>query len=166
MRAPKLAISTKFHIAGFSYVELLVSVAIMSLLALAAMPLAETTVRRQKEAALRVALRDIRNGIDAYKQAVVDQKIATTTGASGYPPSLTELAAGVPEKDHPEKRLYFMRRVPRDPFAPDSIASAVDTWGKRSYGSSQEAPLAGDDVFDVYSLSSGTGLNGIPYKDW
>ncbi|MES2069879.1 MAG: type II secretion system protein [Pseudomonadota bacterium] len=152
--------------AGFSYIELLVSVVILGLLATIAMPLAETTVRRQKETELRRALRDIRQGLDAYKQAVTNGKIATQPNDSGYPPSLIELAAGVDDLSHPGKRLYFLRRVPRDPFATDASLAAIDTWGKRSFASPPSNPREGVDVYDVYSLSTQTGLNGVLYKDW
>ncbi|MCU6433682.1 type II secretion system GspH family protein [Undibacterium sp. Jales W-56] len=156
----------KIGIAGFSYVELLVSVAIMALLATVAMPLAETTMQRQKETELRLALRQIRQGIDAYRQAVASGKIATVPGDSGYPPSLIELASGVDDMTHPGTRLYFLRRVPRDPFVSDMAISAVDTWGKRSFASSAENPQPGKDVYDVYSLAVGNGLNGLAYRDW
>jgi len=152
--------------AGFSYVELLVSVAILGLLATVAMPLAETTVKRQKEAELRIALREIRSGLDAYKQAAAAGKISTSIGDSGYPPTLIELSAGVDDISHPGHRLYFLRRIPADPFASDKALAAVDTWGKRGYATPPENPSEGDDVFDVYSRSTQVGLNGIPYKEW
>lgn len=152
--------------AGFSYIELLVSVAILGLLAGVALPLAETTVKRQKETELRIALREIRQGLDAYKQAAAAGKIAMAPGDSGYPPSLTELAAGVDDVSRPGKRLYFLRRVPADPFTAGRALAAVDTWGKRSYATPPDSPAQGADVFDVYSLSSQTGLNGVPYREW
>ncbi|GGC87202.1 type II secretion system pseudopilin PulG [Undibacterium terreum] len=139
---------------------------ILGLLATVAMPLAETTVRRQKETELRLALREIRQGIDAYKQAVAAGKITTQPSDSGYPPSMIELVSGVDDLSQPGRRLYFLRRVPRDPFASDAIVNAIDTWGKRSYASPPTNPTAGVDLFDVYSLSTQTGLNGVPYKDW
>jgi general secretion pathway protein G len=117
---------------GFSYVELLVSVAILGLLAAMAMPLAETTVRRQKETELKLALRQIRQGLDAYKQAAAAGKIAQNNGDSGYPPSLTELVSGVNDLSNPGKQLYFLRRIPADPFAADATQAAIDTWGKRA----------------------------------
>jgi len=152
---------------GFSLVELLVSAAILALLASVAMPVVELTVKRQREAELRVALRDIRRAIDAYKEAANQHRIAVEEGASGYPPSLLELTSGLPDPAHPEgARLVFLRRVPRDPLNTDAGISAIDSWGKRSYESTADAPREGADVFDVYSLSAGTGLNGIPYAQW
>lgn len=152
---------------GFSLVELLVSAAILGVLASVAMPLAETTIRRHKEHELRIVLRDIRNGIDAYKRASESGQIAVAAGQSGYPPTLGDLAAGVPDAWKPEgPRLYFLRRVPRDPFHPVKAVAAVDTWGLRSFASGPDDPREGDDVFDVYSLSAQSGLNGVPYSQW
>jgi general secretion pathway protein G len=152
---------------GFSLIELLVAAAILGLLATVAMPMAELTIRREKEHELRVALRDIRQGIDAYKVAASSGKIALQTGQSGYPPALTDLVSGVTDATNPSgPKLYFLRRIPRDPFYPDTTAAAPDTWGKRSYDSSPDAPRAGDDVFDVYSQSTQSGLNGVAYNEW
>lgn len=144
------------------------TVAIVGLLATITLPLAEMSYRHGKEQDLRVALRQIREGIDAYKQAVDDGRISRVAGNSGYPPTLETLVEGVPDIKNPtsQNTMYFLRRIPRDPFATDTELTSVETWGKRSYQSSAEEPEEGDDVFDVYSLSDETGLNGIPYKDW
>lgn len=152
---------------GFSLIELLAAAAIMAVLATVAVPVIETTVRRERERELRQALRDIRGAIDAYKQAVLAGHIATKQGDSGYPPSLVDLSAGV--EDYANKtgpKLYFMRRVPRDPFAADLAVAAIDTWGQRSFDSPPDAPRQGNDVFDVYSNSQLVGMNGLPYRDW
>lgn len=152
---------------GFSLIELLAAAAIMGLLATVAVPFVETSLKRQKEQALRVALRDIRQGIDAYKKAVTDGQITLLdTDASGYPATLTDLVAGARNEKNGGKPLYFLRRIPRDPFFADASAAAIDTWGLRSYASSDEKPAKGKDVFDVYSTSGGTGLNGVPYREW
>lgn len=152
---------------GFSLVELLVSVAILSLLASMAMPVVELAVKRRKEAELRVALRDIRHAIDAYKDAVDQHRIATADDAHGYPPTLLELAVGVTDLAHPDgAKLVFLRRIPRDPMNSDDSLDAIDSWGVRSYASTADAPRAGDDVFDVYSQSTETGMNGVPYAEW
>jgi len=152
---------------GFSLVELLVSVAIVGLLATVAMPLAEVTVKRQKEQELRRALIDIRQAIDAYKTAAASGRITVIPGHSGYPPTLTDLVMGVTDATSTtSQKIYFLRRIPRDPFYPDTTTPAIDTWGKRSFASPPDKPAEGDDVFDVYSLSTDTGLNGVLYSEW
>ncbi|MGZ5198327.1 MAG: type II secretion system protein [Telluria sp.] len=152
---------------GFTLIELLASAAILGILAAVAVPVIETTVRREKEHALRQALRDIRRGIDAYKQAAITGHVLVADGESGYPPALQDLVNGVPDElNKAGPRLYFLRRIPRDPFFANSNVSAVETWGKRSYDSPPDAPRAGADVFDVYSTSALTGLNGVPYAEW
>ena len=151
---------------GFSLVELLVTVAILSVLALGALPLAELTVQRTKESELRAALRDIRSAIDAYKRAADAGRVARPADTSGYPPSLDVLVQGVTDaKDLGKKRLYFLRRLPRDPMHGQGGESVPD-WGLRSYASPSDEPQAGRDVFDVYSRSAAVGLNGVPYRNW
>lgn len=152
---------------GFSLIELLAAAAILGLLATVAVPLVETSLKRQKELALRVALRDIRQGIDAYKKAVVDGQIKLAdVNASGYPATLTDLVTGAKNEKNGGRPLYFLRRIPRDPFQADASIAAVDSWGLRSSASTDQHPAKGDDVFDVYSTSGGTGLNGVPYREW
>jgi len=158
--------SGKVAMKGFSFIELLASVAIMGLLASVALPLAETTVRRQKENELRTALRDIRQGIDAYKAASINGKIAKRAEESGYPKTLEELVSGVEDASQPGSKLYFLRRIPRDPFSQDASVSSVDTWRVRSFQSPPDNPRPGDDVFDISSKSTQHGLNGIPYNEW
>jgi len=149
---------------GFSLIELLVVLAILGLLSGLAMPLAEMTVQRDHERELKRALWEIRDAIDAYKRAVDAGRIVQPVGASGYPPDLQVLAAGVADAKT-GARLFFLRRIPRDPFAPDDIA-ADKTWRLRAYDSPAERPRPGADVYDVSSTSDRTGLNGIPLKDW
>jgi len=152
---------------GFSLIELLAASAILGLLATVAVPFIETTVKRQKEQALRVALYEIRTAIDAYKKAVDDKRIdPVDSGASGYPPTLGDLVNGVPDKKNDGKPLYFLRRIPRDPFYATAAPEAAATWGLRSFASAPDKPRSGADVFDVYSTTDKTGLNGVPYKDW
>ncbi len=152
---------------GFTLIELLVTLAIIGVLASAVVPLAELSVQRAKESELRAALRQIRGALDAYKRAVDEGHVARKADQSGYPPSLEVLVEGVPDEKHPKKvEIYFLRRLPRDPLNGDAAVSAARTWGKRSYASPPDAPKEGNDVFDVYSLAEGKGLNGIPYRQW
>ncbi len=152
---------------GFTLIELVITLAIVGLLATAAMPLAQLVSKREKEAQLRTALRDIRGALDAYKAAAQAGHIKLEVGASGYPPDLKSLYAGVEDVMNPNHtNLYFLRRVPRDPFYPDPTTGGEETWGLRSYKSPPTDPQPGDDVYDVYSLSNAKGLNGVPYRDW
>lgn len=151
---------------GFTLIELLIVVVIMGVLASVALPLTELASQRAKEEELRTALRQIRTALDAYKKASDENRIERAADASGFPPSLAALVQGVPSTNTPDKQpVYFLRRLPRDPFAEKNTAS-IDTWGLRSYDSPPEAPKAGLDVFDVYSKSTKVGFNGIPYAQW
>lgn len=151
---------------GFTLIELVVTVAIVGILAAAALPLTQIAAQRAKEQELHAALRQLRTAIDAYKLAADAGVIEKKADASGYPPALEALVAGVENIKQPERpRIYFLRRLPRDPFAEDGVGAA-DSWGKRSYESPPEAPREGRDVFDVYSRSNGVGLNGTAVRDW
>jgi general secretion pathway protein G len=152
---------------GFTLIELVVTVAILAILAAGAMPLMQLAAQRSKESELRLALRQIRGAIDAYKAATEAKKVERPEGASGYPPSLETLVQGVPDVSDPKGRLiYFLRRLPRDPLEPEAAVPAAKTWALRSYASPPDNPQPGEDVFDVYSRASGTGLNGVPYREW
>lgn len=151
---------------GFTLLELVVTVAIIGVLASVALPYGELTVQRMKERDLRSALRQIRDAIDAYHQAVDEGHILARADGSGYPRSLDELVQGVADAQSPEgAKIYFLRRLPRDPFAAPDLPAAA-TWAKRAYRSPPDAPFEGDDVFDVYSRSQRIGLNGVPYREW
>lgn len=150
---------------GFSFIELLVVTTIILVLAGAVMPLARITVQRQREIELRRALREIRTAIDKYKDAVDQGQIGGTDnqlGSEGYPPDLETLVEGVTAAgDASGRKLKFLRRVPIDPMTRST------EWGLRSY---QDAPDArswgGKNVFDVYTRSEGTALDGTRYRDW
>lgn len=157
MRAPR----------GFTLIEMLVTLAIVALLASLALPLAELSVQRAKEQELRRALRELRGAIDAHKDAADANRIEPSALKSGYPPTLKVLVEGVRDvKDPKGAKIYFLRRIPRDPFAPEPEAAPAETWGLRSYASPPDEPQKGEDVFDVYSLSERVGLNGVPYREW
>ena len=152
---------------GFTLIELVITVALVGLLAAMVVPTVELTVKRTKEAELRTALRELRRAIDAYKQAVDEGRVAGKLGESGYPPTLSVLVDGVNDERSAEKRkIYFLRRLPRDPMANDAALAPEETWGLRSYASEPDAPAEGDDVYDVYSRSTAVGLNGIAYAKW
>lgn len=155
---------------GFSYIEILVTVAILALLATAAVPAVELMVTRQKEARLRHELRVIREALDAYKKASDEGRVPKEAGASGYPRRLEDLVSGVEDaKDPQRRRIYFLRRLPSDPMfvmSDEAAVTASQTWGKRSYDSPPDQPREGEDVYDVYSMNSTKGLNGIPYNQW
>lgn len=152
---------------GFTYIELVITLAILGVLVLLAVPMAQTAVQREKEKDLRVALMEIREALDAHKRAADQGRIVLKLGDSGYPKALDDLVHGIPDQKSPKKQMmYFLRRLPRDPMHPDLGAEAADTWGKRGYQSPPDEPAEGQDVFDVYSLSDKTGLNGRPYRKW
>lgn len=151
---------------GFTLIELVAVTAIVGILASAALPLVQLTQRRSQEFELRRALRELRAGIDAYKRAYDDGRITPRVGASGYPPDLATLAAGVPDaRSLDGRKLYFLRRVPRDPLA-DPELPADQTWALRSHDSPPDAPAPGEDVFDIASRAPGRALDGSRYQDW
>jgi len=146
---------------GFTLIEMLIAAAIVALLATVALPLAEVTVQRNKEADLRRSLRDIRGALDAYKRAADEGRIEKKADRSGLPPTLDVLVEGVKDAKNPkgEQKIFFLRRVPRDPLTGEK-------WGLRSYASAADSPQAGEDVYDIFSRSGAVGLNGVPYKEW
>jgi general secretion pathway protein G len=145
---------------GFTFIELMITVAIMALLASIALPLAEVTVQRNKEKDFRHALREIRGAIDAYKRAADEGAIERKADASGYPETLALLVEGVADKRKPDgPKIFFLRRVPADPVSGED-------WALRSYASTASEPQPGKDVFDVYSRSPQMGLNGVAYREW
>jgi general secretion pathway protein G len=149
------------HHYGFSLIELLITLSILAVLASVTIPMMEMTVKRTQEQELKTALRNIREAIDAYKQASDEGRINKSMDESGYPKSLEILVEGVTDaKDIKKGKIYFMRRIPADPMYESG------EWGLRSYKSTAVEPKPGEDIFDVYSLSSEIGMNGLPYNEW
>jgi general secretion pathway protein G len=147
---------------GVSFIELMVCVAIIMVLAAAAIPLTRISVLRQKEIELKAALREMRRAIDEYKAATDGGRvIVEDLDSEGYPLELEMLVEGVEEVGQVDRKLKFLRRLPRDPFNPDG------EWGLRSYQDEADSDSWGrENVFDVYSLSEGKALDGTFYKEW
>ncbi|MFP5391830.1 MAG: type II secretion system protein, partial [Gammaproteobacteria bacterium] len=152
---------------GFTLIELLVTLAILALLGALVVPTAQIALQRRHEQELRTALREIRNALDDYKRASGEGRVPNTLDGSGYPPNLAMLTRGVPDqRSATPRKIYFLRAMPRDPFAEDPEAADIDTWAPRAYQSDPDDPKPGEDVYDVHSKSEKVGLNGIPYKRW
>ena len=150
---------------GFSFVELLIVTALIGILASAVMPLAHVAMQRTREVELRRTLRELRTAIDHYKDAADQGMIAATElklGNEGYPPTLAVLVEGVRAAgDATDRKLKFLRRVPIDPI------TGSKEWGMRSYQDGPDARTwGGQNVFDVFTTSDGTALDGTKYKDW
>lgn len=151
---------------GFTLIEVVVTLALIGLLAGMAAPLTETVVRRGKEQDMRTALYQVRDAIDAYKRAFDAGYIEKSLNSSGYPPSLQVLVDGVRDvRSAKGAKFYFLRRVPHDPLLPVK-RNDDGGWGLRAYDSTAQNPREGEDVFDVYSKAPGKGLNGIAYREW
>ncbi|WP_410209734.1 type II secretion system protein [Aquirhabdus sp.] len=152
---------------GFTLIEMLVTVSLVAILASVIVPITQMSIQRVKEQELKRDLREIRSAIDAYKEAGDNGRIYRTADSTAYPESLQTLVNGVVDvKDPKGRKIYFMRRIPIDPMAESSTVSPELTWGLRAYRSEPDNPQAGDDVYDVHSLSGRLGLNGRPYKEW
>jgi general secretion pathway protein G len=146
---------------GFTLIELILTITILAIIVGMAIPLARNSIKRGKEQDLRYALREMRVAIDKYKDASDKQQIQTTLDGGGYPAKLRDLVDGVPQVGAVDKKLKFLRRVPIDPMTNST------EWGMRSY---QDDPKAkswgGQNVFDVYTKSDGTALDGTKYSEW
>lgn len=151
---------------GFTLVEMLVTLTILAILAAAIMPLAKIAVKRQKEIELRRNLRIIREALDVYKKLADENKIDFEDDSEGYPPDLDTLVKGVElkageGKDESTKIVKFLRRIPKDP-----MTNSYD-WGLRSYQDDHDSDAwGGENVYDVYTKSLGTALDGTKYRDW
>jgi general secretion pathway protein G len=150
--------------AGVTYLELVATAAIVMILAAAVLPLARVTRQREREIELRRALRELRGAVDDYKDAVEKGKIGgpdVKLGSEGYPPDLDSLVEGVNQVGTAGKKLRFLRRVPFDPM------TRSQEWGLRCYQDKPDSTSwCGQNVFDVYTSSEGTALDGTKYKDW
>lgn len=152
---------------GFSLIELMITLAVVAVLATVVIPVAQTAIQRSKEQDLRLALRELRHAIDLYKKAHDEGRIRKVAGETGYPKTLAILVDGEEDvRDPKHRKIYFLRRIPRDPMHPDTSVPAADTWARRAYASEPDNPQEGDDVYDVHSRSAGIGLNGVPYRQW
>jgi general secretion pathway protein G len=166
---------------GFTLIEMLVTLTLLAILAAAIVPLAKTAVKREKEIELRRNLRMIREAIDAYKKLADEKQIEVEEDQEGYPPDLETLVKGVEIKSQPEqpepggglnrrpaevaeaqtKVIKFLRRIP-----PDPMTGSTD-WGLRAFQDEPDSEnWGGENVYDVYSKSPGTALDGTKYKDW
>lgn len=155
------------HQRGFTFIELMVTLAIIAILALVVIPMAEVRVQRDKERALAMALAELRGAIDQYKRASDAGQIAKDRSGSGYPRRLEDLVSGATDATSlVPRKLYFLRRIPRDPFCEDEQLDASACWFKRSYSSPPDAPAEGEDVFDVSTRSERVALNGVRLKEW
>ena len=146
------------NVRGFTLIELIVATTILIILTALAVPLARVTIKREKERELRHALWELRDAIDRYKDAADRGAFRTKVGSEGYPPDLDTLVKG---EDVQGKKLRFLRRIPKDPMT-DSTE-----WGLRSMQDDPNSDSWGEqNVFDVYTKSQGTALDGTNYKDW
>ncbi len=147
--------------AGFTMAELVTVCAILIVLAGVALPVAKFTTKRTKEAALGQALREMRNAIDEFKRYSDAGLLPIDFGTDGYPAELEILVEGVEVVGQISKRVKFLRRIPIDPMTGEG------EWGLRSYQDEPDADSwGGENVYDVYSLSEGVGMNGVPYSEW
>ena len=146
---------------GFTLIELIATIFIISILLGVAVPLARNSIQRRKEVELREALRELRTAIDKYKEASDLGRIPVKVDTEGYPESLRVLVEGVNMNGAVDKKLKLLRRIPTDPM------TNTTEWGMRSY---QDDPknnsFGGQNVFDVYTKSQRTALDGTKYKDW
>jgi len=158
---PKGAPTIRRREAGFTLAELVMVAAVLTILAMATLPVAKFTAKRSKEADLKLALREMRMALDEYKRYSDAGLIPMELGTEGYPKKLDVLVEGVQLVGQVDKKLKLLRRIPVDPM------TGKDEWGLRSYQDAHDATSwGGENIYDVYSLSKGVGLNGVPYRKW
>lgn len=146
---------------GYTIIELVVVCALLGILAAMVLPATKYTQKRLKETELRSALRSMRNAVDEHKRYSDAGLIPVDLGTDGYPEELEVLVEGVDLVGQVDKRVKFLRRVPVDPM------TGEDEWGLRSFQDEHDSSSwGGENIFDVYSLSAGVGLNGVPYAQW
>ncbi|KOC87657.1 type II secretion system protein [Winslowiella iniecta] len=152
---------------GFTLIEMMVTLSLLATLAAAALPLVEKQGQRQKEEQLQSALRQIRQALDDYQRAGIEGRIEKKADEPGYPKNLKALTEGVVDKTSPNKRkIYFLRRLPRDPMCDCEGKEDEETWRVRSSNNEPDNFSPGIDVYDVSSSSRAYGLNGVPYAQW
>jgi len=151
----------KSKIGGFTLIEMMATVAIISILATGIIPLSQVVYKRTKELELRNNLRVIRTALDEYKKLVDQKIIPISVSDSGYPETLEILVIGVDLQTQTGERRKFLRRIPRDPITEDG------KWGLRSYADNHDSTIwGGQDVYDIFCLSDGQALDGTYYADW
>jgi len=147
--------------AGMTLLELILACSILLILASAALPIAKYTVLRKKETELRQDLREMRDAIDRYKDAADRNQIRVEVGSEGYPPDLETLVKGVQLGAGSDRKIRFLRKIPIDPMTRSA------EWGLRAVQDDPDSTSwGGKNVFDVYSKSTGTALDGTKYSDW
>jgi general secretion pathway protein G len=147
--------------AGMTLLELIIACGILMILASTALPVARLSIKRQREQQLREALREMRTAIDRYKDAADKNLIQVKAGTEGYPPDLDTLVTGVQLAGAPDRHVRFLRRIPVDPM------TGTRDWGMRSVQDDPDSQSWGSqDVFDVFTRSTGTALDGTKYSDW
>jgi general secretion pathway protein G len=153
---------------GFTLAEMIITLAVLAVLAMSALPLGKTAVKRQNEIELQRSLRMMREAIDAYKKLADEKRIEVGEDTEGYPPTLEALVKGVEVQDKDakgkagaKKTIKFLRRIPRDP-----MTNSYD-WGLRSYQDDFDSDVWGEEnVYDVYTKSPALALDGTKYRDW